>query len=459
MFKFITVFVLSGEKSAEKSDDEEIIFVSETKVTPEEEKKALDLMLPKNFYAYLQKPPCSGCIGCNPDDYIFPVLKTTKSETQTTKTMTETKKSDQVTDTLSTFSFCSPTVTSGQNKTFNPFGTVSSTTTKSEVTFSFTTPVNTQITNKSPLAPAKLASPTTPVFGTTKDSTETKNMFSGSPSLFSGTPKTEESNLFRTNIFGNISTTENKSTPTTPASTIPQNTASSFSFTKAQSDIPKSTGSIFGTSNFSTQSPVFGGSLFGQKDDKNKDKPLIFGNSGQVTQTATPTFGAQTTISSIFGGKPFVTGQTAPAFGSVGTTTASFGPQTTTVFGSSISTPTFGSVAQTKTFSSVAQTTQSFGSPDTTSTLTFGTVAQTGAPTFATVAPTTTSGSTFGSVTQSQSSNTGPLLQCDSNLSFAALASDAPTFAKKGKKKMFFTKIMNVHIQYPVQKFMKQLVS
>ena len=41
--------------------------VYELKVTPEEEAAAMKLELPSNFYAYLRKPPCPGCVGCEND--------------------------------------------------------------------------------------------------------------------------------------------------------------------------------------------------------------------------------------------------------------------------------------------------------------------------------------------------------------------------------------------------------
>jgi hypothetical protein len=41
--------------------------VYELKVTPEEEAAATQLKLPPNFYAYLRKPPCPGCAGCEND--------------------------------------------------------------------------------------------------------------------------------------------------------------------------------------------------------------------------------------------------------------------------------------------------------------------------------------------------------------------------------------------------------
>jgi E3 SUMO-protein ligase RanBP2 len=46
-------------------DDVEIVY--ELKVTPEEEAAAVKLELPYNFYAYLRKPPCPGCVGCEND--------------------------------------------------------------------------------------------------------------------------------------------------------------------------------------------------------------------------------------------------------------------------------------------------------------------------------------------------------------------------------------------------------
>lgn len=39
------------------------------------------LKLPPNFYDYENAPNCTGCIGCNPDDYVFASVKTTEAET------------------------------------------------------------------------------------------------------------------------------------------------------------------------------------------------------------------------------------------------------------------------------------------------------------------------------------------------------------------------------------------
>ncbi|XP_070538551.1 E3 SUMO-protein ligase RanBP2-like [Ptychodera flava] len=51
----------------EPSVDDDVVFVSETKPSDEQMRRARELMLPDGFYLYEQRPPCPGCAGCEED--------------------------------------------------------------------------------------------------------------------------------------------------------------------------------------------------------------------------------------------------------------------------------------------------------------------------------------------------------------------------------------------------------
>lgn len=48
--------------------DVEVVY--EVKVSEELRQKALGLQLPPNFYSYLDREPCKGCVGCEPDSEV-----------------------------------------------------------------------------------------------------------------------------------------------------------------------------------------------------------------------------------------------------------------------------------------------------------------------------------------------------------------------------------------------------
>lgn len=86
--------------TAATDDVDEVVFVTESTVSEEEKALAKKFLLPENFYAYKQKAPCKGCIGCNSDDYVFPTTKEIKEEKkeepQPVKTEKEDKKPQEV---------------------------------------------------------------------------------------------------------------------------------------------------------------------------------------------------------------------------------------------------------------------------------------------------------------------------------------------------------------------------
>lgn len=318
---------LSSEKIIEDAksneDDDDCVIVYELKVTPEEEKKALALQLPKNFYAYLQKPPCKGCIGCNPDDFVFDTPKTEKIPSKSEVfTPISTSTPDSVPDTV-TFSQNTPSQEKSQVTIFGG--------TKTPVTFSFMSqPITSSVAqtsaNKSPLAPSKLA--TSGSIFSAPSAQAPKTMFSGT-NIFGGAQKSET-------IFGGA-----------PASGVVTKTSS--------------------------ENPILG---FPKTDASNT--LTGFGSTPPVTM--------QTTI---FGGCPQGVEKTENIFGQnqniFGTPKAD---STTPIFGSqqkNANVPVFGSSV----------------------------------------------GHSFGSFAQA-SQQDPEVLQCDSGLSFAALASENQSFIKKG---------------------------
>ncbi|XP_063392592.1 E3 SUMO-protein ligase RanBP2-like [Cydia fagiglandana] len=60
-----------------KNDNDDVEFITETQSNTEEKKKALELMLPENFFLYKNKDPCRGCRGC--DDSKDSTPQTSKS--------------------------------------------------------------------------------------------------------------------------------------------------------------------------------------------------------------------------------------------------------------------------------------------------------------------------------------------------------------------------------------------
>lgn len=61
----------STEQDEQQSDD--VIFVGEKQPTTDQLQRSEKYMLPKTFYFYENDDfvPCSGCIGCDPDNFDF----------------------------------------------------------------------------------------------------------------------------------------------------------------------------------------------------------------------------------------------------------------------------------------------------------------------------------------------------------------------------------------------------
>lgn len=64
------------------NEDDDVIFVKEIESSSEDKEKAKALMLPENFYTYLNKEPCQGCRGCSDEDAAASNLSPNKHKVQ-----------------------------------------------------------------------------------------------------------------------------------------------------------------------------------------------------------------------------------------------------------------------------------------------------------------------------------------------------------------------------------------
>ncbi|CAG9821784.1 unnamed protein product [Phaedon cochleariae] len=337
--------------SAKQESDDEVELVSETTVTPEEEKEALRLGLPPKFFSYKQLPDCQ-CEQCKKDDeYLkelflgdkktsvasmpdFSLNKSVTTNWGTPKTNLTPSTGDSVFGTpksnLFTFTPQSQNADSapvtGKSESLRDLLTkpslaasLNNTLSKPEApkespmaSFSFT---NTFAQSSPSTVPKIAATTSSSLFGG-----NTGGLFSNT-SLFSS-PSFGAGNSSSVNIFGGAVTI------------TPISTSKSGSTSTASSDTPTSTtGTVFGGTS----------SVFGAKAVVGTTSTTsIFGNNtslfdstktpGSVTTSSTPLFGS-TTTPSIFGST------NKSIFGSTGTTTAN-------VFGGGAVTTTAGLFGQ-----------------------------------------------------------------------------------------------------------------
>lgn len=386
-----------------KSDsDSDVEIISVTEVSPELQEKALKLQLPKNFYAYLQKPPCKGCIGCNPDDFVFSGKSTNKKVLiNETAAKIETP----------------PNIFSNTN-TSNLFVTPNSTTSmfSSPNASLFGTPLS---SNSSTITPQTPTPQSTFIISTTPNifsSTTTNN--TDSPLLF-GTEKL---------IFGQTTITPVSKNDAPTLTHLLTQPSISIAPVSPQTDGNKT---LLAPSKLLTTN-IFSGKPSTEATTSLGPSPSIFGNStpifgGAVQQTTTgPVFGGaahQTTTGSIFGSSGNIFSGAKPAvtsniFGGAPVVTTS----SSHVFGGTAAVPSFGTAAAVTStaaspfdgFSFVQQAAKLDIAPPVTTTSSesvktpslFGNV--TSAPTFGLIA--------------SDAKPEEPVFQCDTSLSFAALA-------------------------------------
>lgn len=273
--------------------DDEIIFISETVVTPEEEEEALRLGLPKKFLSYRQLPDCS-CEQCRKDDIYLKELLfepeklkminyTTESEKfsipkkdEFTKPQMSTTSTSVLKDilkkpslvlsvpntenspSLSTFSkkdfsiFSASTTSSNisspttnifsSTPTTNLFGSSGVPTSTTAPRFSFgstTSNVFTAPANSSPLN----LKPFTNTFGS-------KGSFSGTTPIFGTTssdifkPKVDDSTFSHSSVGGSTNTLSDTNVQTTP-SMLKSSESSVFAINRVTNDEKESVFSSF----------------------------------------------------------------------------------------------------------------------------------------------------------------------------------------------------------------------
>lgn len=322
-------------------DADEVVFVTESTVSEEEKALAKKFLLPENFYAYKQKAPCKGCVGCNSDDYVFPATKEIKKEKKEEMKPAKTEKEIKVSEekkaeeekpapALNAFIFGQkPSITPNGNNTTAPsvaslFSTPSSVfggdgnnvfhSKESGSIFSGKSPESDKkgsiiaVPKFTPTAELPPSAPAAPIIGSLFGGQPlfSKNVFStNSTSIFGNSPaKTEDvkgnnpvaaptfsfnANTDSGGIFGTPKDQNNLFKVPNPVSTASSPQANTLFGNAVKSQ------SLFAPSNASLFSPqpasgtIFGGKAFGASDPAKP--PLLF---GQVNNT------------SIFGGTPAI---------------------------------------------------------------------------------------------------------------------------------------------------------
>jgi E3 SUMO-protein ligase RanBP2 len=361
----------TGKEPDQKTEEDGVEFVSETKVTPEEEKEAIRLGLPPKYLAYRQLSDCQ-CEQCKKDDEYLKDLLEPAESTATIKSVNQIFTAGSLSSSSSSSSVFS-----------TPRGEGSVFTTPREEVFSFKS------------SPDVSAAPATTLKG-----------LLSKPSLLV-TPKLTGSGFSSSPLLSSASSSN-------AAFVSPSTTTSAFgsksgsSFFQTPTDLSKNES---GTS----VSSVF--SVGGTHLTSSSSTPSILGSSATITSSAGATKSGGIFGTSLFGKPIFGSGTTTPAFGgSTTTTTPIFGAATTTpttpIFGGATTTPTFGGTTNTTTpifgAATTTSTTPIFGGATTAPTTTpiFGSK-PTIAPTFGgttTTAPhifggTTTTAPIFGSAT------------------------------------------------------------
>ncbi|XP_044270326.1 E3 SUMO-protein ligase RanBP2 [Tribolium madens] len=292
----------TGKKLEEQSEEDEVEFISETKVTPEEEKEALKLMLPSKFMSYRQLPDCQ-CLQCKKDDeYLKDLFKTIDEKSTATPPVSQLFIKDADTPSVSESSSTSSIFTTPKEEVFS-FKSAAE---------SVSSPADSSITLKSLLSkPSLLVTPLSASSGTLSSANNSSNIFS-SPTTTSSIFGVKSPTVFQT-------AGDNKKESFTFGTRTPDTTSSGIFSSSATT--AKSTGSIFGPSSAFES----GGNIFGSKST-----PVFGFGSFATTTPTTTTFGslfkttgslfstpATTTTGSIFGGSPVVFGKGVdkPIFG------------------------------------------------------------------------------------------------------------------------------------------------
>lgn len=237
------------------------------------------LMLPENFFDYISAPECAGCVGCKPDEYVFPTYKSDVTadsnplplEPPVTYIKIKPRKPSR--EKRVSFSISENKEESDSEKLKEPSGTKLTDLQKSN---SMTGGLkksegstNIFATFNAENPPVIGTSASTPIFGS--------NIFGGGKTSFA----TSGSSL-----FSSLNTTP---TPITSSSSTTTETVSAPTIFGTAPTLPNaSIGGLFGSkTSFATN-----GNLFGSANKENGAAPSVFGAGAQ------PVFGQN----SIFGG-------------------------------------------------------------------------------------------------------------------------------------------------------------
>lgn len=440
-----------SEKKPEKSDsDSDVEIISVTEVSPELQEKALKLQLPKNFYAYLQKPPCKGCIGCNPDDFVFSGKSTSVTNkkvaiNETTPKVDTTVKVETTANIETTAKIETMPNIFAKTNASTLFMTPNSTTSlfSSPNTTIFGTPMSSNSSTITPQTPTSNSYTITPQTPTPNSSITPQTSKLQSPFIISTTPNlfapTTTSNTNSPSLFG----TEKLIFGQTTITPVSKNDAPTLTHLLTQPSIsiapviPQADGSkaLLAPSKLggTLTTNIFSGKPSAETIGSSGPSPGIFGNSTQIfgggIKTA-PVFGSPGNIfsgakpaftSNIFGGAPVATTTSSHVFGGNLTSAAPTFGATNFFMGAktdapAVVIPTAAVTTEASPFSSFSFTQQAakldIAPPVTTPSEIIKTPSL-----FGNATPAATIGLIASEATPKE-----PVFHCDTGLSFAALA-------------------------------------
>lgn len=249
---------------------------------------AARLKLPENFYDYLYKPDCSGCVGCKSDEYVYVVGKLNEAVPEPEAPLTLTsptlkprakpprrqsvdkkvsfklsddqelfgsgnvkekasvfggiKKSEATSNIFAAFNSENPASTSFNSPSGNIFGTMTETAPVNSIFSSSLNTTPTAVANKptEPFTGGIFGSKSSFSFGQSETPTGDADSAPLSFGAFSTTP------VFGSSVFGSSFNTLKTDTTPAPANIFGSNTTSSFSFAQAANELdrPKETNGL-----------------------------------------------------------------------------------------------------------------------------------------------------------------------------------------------------------------------
>ncbi|XP_032517720.2 E3 SUMO-protein ligase RanBP2-like [Danaus plexippus] len=253
-FKEAVDNALSGKSETSKVDadnklnnSEDVVFVNEIQASNEDKQKARDLMLPENFYNYVNKEPCQGCRGCDDSDKI-PVSN---------KVTSKSIKPDPVTTT--------PLKTSSASNFQSPVNSLYGTPTNLDRTIDTTV-------FRTPLG--AIGSNTTTVFASSANNSVVEQDSPDKENTLTNSSTSENSQTPATIISGSQDSSSSVNPPATKSWILAPPKLSVPNTAKETTDKEESK-SLFGSTNKT--------SMFGDKKSASFENKSIFGSGGVST--------------------------------------------------------------------------------------------------------------------------------------------------------------------------------